>query len=90
MDMRSYPLPKVRGCDRGHQAAMAQEWLREATPCPRSRAAAEMNYPMCKVRAVAALFWNSPKEITHAQGKRNPSKMVGVVRGNPRANTLKP
>ena len=26
----------------------------------------------------------------HAQGKRNPSKMVGVARGHQRANTLKP
>ena len=28
--------------------------------------------------------------IPHAQGKRNPSKMVGVPRGHQRANTLKP
>ena len=28
-------------------------------------------------------------EISHAQGKRNPSKMVGVARGHQRANTLK-
>ena len=26
----------------------------------------------------------------HAQGKRNPSKMVGVSRGHQRADTLKP
>ena len=26
----------------------------------------------------------------HTQGKRNPSKMVGVARGNQRADTLKP
>ena len=30
------------------------------------------------------------KEIPHLQGKRNPSKMVGVVRGHQRADTLKP
>ena len=28
--------------------------------------------------------------IPHAQGKRNPSKMIGVARGHQRANTLKP
>ena len=28
--------------------------------------------------------------IPHAQGKGNPSKMVGVARGHQRANTLKP
>ena len=30
------------------------------------------------------------EEIPHAQGKRNPSKMVGVARGHQRADTLKP
>ena len=28
--------------------------------------------------------------ITHVQGERNPSKMVGVARGHQRADTLKP
>ena len=36
------------------------------------------------------LCWSSSEEITHAQGKRNPSKMVGVARGHQRADTLKP
>ena len=36
------------------------------------------------------LCWNSHEEISHAQGKRNPSKMVGVARGHQRADTLKP
>ena len=36
------------------------------------------------------LCWSSHEEIPHAQGKRNPSKTVGVVRGHQRANTLKP
>ena len=39
---------------------------------------------------MAALCWNSREEIPHAQGKRNPSKMVGVARGHQRENTLKP
>ena len=30
------------------------------------------------------------KEIPLVQGKRNPSKMVGVARGHQRADTLKP
>ena len=38
---------------------------------------------------MAALCWSSREEIPHAQGKRNPSKTVGVARGYQRANTLK-
>ena len=38
---------------------------------------------------MAALCWSSHEEIPHAQGKRNPSKMVGVARGHQRADTLK-
>ena len=34
--------------------------------------------------------WSSREEIAHTQGKRNPSKMVGVARGHQRADTLKP
>ena len=40
--------------------------------------------------AAAALCWSSREEITHAQGKRNASKKVGVARGQQRADTLKP
>ena len=36
------------------------------------------------------LCWSSREEIPHAQGKRNPSKTVGVARRHQRANTLKP
>ena len=36
------------------------------------------------------LCWSSHEEISHGQGKRNPSKMVGVARGHQRADTLKP
>ena len=39
---------------------------------------------------MTAICWSSREEIPHAQGKRNPSKMVGVARGHQRANTLKP
>ena len=41
-------------------------------------------------RAVAVLCWSSRENIPHAQGKRNPSKTVGVARGQQRADTLKP
>ena len=36
------------------------------------------------------LCWSSCEEKLHAQGKRNPSKMIGVARGHRRAGTLKP
>ena len=36
------------------------------------------------------LCWSSHDEIPHVQGKRNPSKMVGVAGGHQRADTLKP
>ena len=39
---------------------------------------------------MAALCWSSREEIPHTQGKRNPSKMVGVARGHQRSDTLKP
>ena len=45
------------------------------SPCPREG-------------VVAALCWSSHEETPHVQGKRNPSKMVGVVRGHQRADTL--
>ena len=42
------------------------------------------------VQGKAVLCWSSREEIPHTQGKRNPSKMVGVARGHRRADTLKP
>ena len=36
------------------------------------------------------LCWSSREEIPHAQGNRNPSKMVGAARGHQRADILKP
>ena len=39
---------------------------------------------------MAVLCWSSREEIHNAQGKRNPSKMVGVARRHQRADTLKP
>ena len=37
-----------------------------------------------------AFCLSSHEEIPHVKGKRNPSKTVGVVRGQQRADTLKP
>ena len=45
---------------------------------------AERSYSTFKVRR------SGGEEIPIVQGKRNPSKMVGVVRGHQRADTLKP
>ena len=39
---------------------------------------------------MAAFCWSSREEVPQAQGKRNPSKMVGAARGHQRAKTLKP
>ena len=41
-------------------------------------------------REVETLYDIPCEEIPHAQGKRNPSKMVGVARGHQRADTLTP
>ena len=38
---------------------------------------------------MATLCCSSREEIPHTQGKRNPSKTVGVARGHQRADTLK-
>ena len=57
------PTPKVRGGNREHQAAMAQEWPREATPLPRSGVVAERSYPMPEVRG------GGRKELPHAGGQ---------------------
>ena len=49
-----------------------------------------MDTPHPRKGAAAALCWSSCEEILHTQGKRNPSKMIGVARGHQRADTLKP
>ena len=58
-------------------AAMAQEGPKGATPRWRSGAAAERSNQTSK-GAVASLCWISRKVIPHVQGKKNPSKTVGV------------
>ena len=47
-------------------------------------------YPSSKVRSSGCALLESCEEIPHAQGKRNPNKMVDVARGHQRADTLKP
>ena len=64
--------------------------LRGATPRSRSGGVVVMSYPSSKVRSAASLCWSSREEILHVQGKRNPSKMVGVASGHQRADTPKP
>ena len=41
-----------------------------------------------KVRSSGWLCWSSREEISHIQGKRNLSKMVGVARGHQRVDAL--
>ena len=60
-----------------------KEQAREATPHPRSGVAAKRSYPTSKFRTCR-------EKIPHVQGKRNPSKTVGIVRGHQRADRLKP
>ena len=46
-------------------------------------------YPSSKVRSSGCALLEQLEEIPHAQGKRNPSKMVGAARRHQRAETLK-
>ena len=76
--------------------------LHTTTPHPRSGAAAERSNPTSKERwlhgcrraersySMFKVRRGSSEEIPLVQGKRNPSKMVGVVKGHQRADTLKP
>ena len=84
MAERSYPTSEGHG-----------QQLRGASPHPRSgavaesarlhgRRKAERNYSTFKVRR------GSGEDIPLVQGKRNPSKMVGVAEGHQRTDTLKP
>ena len=44
---------------------------------------------MSKVRNSSCALLEQPEEIPHVQGKRNPSKTIGVAKGHQRADTLK-
>ena len=65
----------------GVAAVLAQE---------RPRGAVRPRTPHSRSGAVAVLCWSIREEIPHVQGKRNPSKTVGVAGGHQRADTLKP
>ena len=63
---------------------------RGATPRSRSGGVVVRTYPSFKVRSNSCALLDRREEIPHVQGKRKPSKMVGVARGHQRADTLKP
>ena len=65
-------------------------WPRGATSCSRSGQVVVRRYPSSKVRSSGCPLLEQPWRVPHIQGKRNPSKMVSVVRGHQRADTLKP
>ena len=74
---------------------------REANTCPRSGEGAKRSNPMSKEQQLhghrrakksyskSKVRRGGPEEITLVQGKRNPSKAVGVVRRHQRAHILK-
>ena len=73
---RSYPTPEARGSGR--------EELPHVQGVVAARAQEGLRrYSTFKVRR------GRGEEILLVQGKRNPSKMVGVARGHQRADTLK-
>ena len=98
------PLAKVRGGGREElpQARGQGQWLRGATIHPRAGEAAERSYPTSKEQwqhgcrraersySTFKIRRGGREEKPHVQGKRNPSKTVGVARGHQRADTLKP
>ena len=67
-------------------AAQAQEGLDELLNVQVRRFDGE-EIPLLQSKA---LCWSIREEIPHVQGKRNPTKMVGVARGHQRTDTLKP
>ena len=71
-------------------AAQAQEGLKELSHVEGQEGWWSGDTPHPREGAVAVICWSSRKEIPHAQGKRNPRKMVGIVRGHQGADTLKP
>ena len=66
-------MAEVRGGGREHQAALAQERPRGATPHPRSGTTAERSYPTFKVRR------GGSEEIPLVQGKEQWLRFAGVA-----------
>ena len=67
----------MSSADRGDVYMSKEQWLH-------GHGRAERSYSTFKVRR------GGREEIPLVQGKRNPSKTVGVARGHQRADTLKP
>ena len=61
--------------------------LRGATPSSRSELE---EIPIIQGKKQWLCFARAAMKKYHVQGKRNPSKMVGVARGHQMAGTLKP
>ena len=68
----------------------AEAWWKGTTPRPNQGQQPRGATLLPRQGAVALLCWSSCEEIPHIQGKRNPSKMVGIERGLQRAHRLKP
>ena len=103
---KSYPTSEVRGGSREEiphtPSPRPVAAGRRSYPTPEARGGSREDQPHIQV-AVAARAQEGLEELSHVegqeghgeeipllQGKRNPSKMVGVARGHQRANTLKP
>ena len=83
---RSYPTPEVRAvAERSEvRAAAERSYPRSKEQQLRGCTRAKRSYSTFKVRR------GGREEIPLVQGKRNPSKTIGVARGPQRADTLKP
>ena len=104
MARRSHPASKVRGGSREEppQAQGQGQWPGRATPRPEPRVVARRSNPtseerwLCRHRRAERSYCmfkvmrGSHEEIPLFQGKRNPSKTVGVARGHQKADILKP
>ena len=81
---RSHPISKeqwLRGCrraKRSYSTFKVRKGGREEIPLIQGE------------EQWAALCWSSHEDIPQVQGRRNPSKMVGIARGHQRADTVKP
>ena len=97
MLQRTNPTPEARGGSREDQphvqgavGCAGSGGPSGTIPRWRSGRVVVRRYPSSKVRSSGCALLDSCEEIPHIQGKRNPSKMVGVARGIHRADTLKP
>ena len=82
---RSYPSPEVRGGGREEQPTFKERWLR-------GRRRAERSYPtfrrgdLVQGKKQWLRFAGAAVKKPQVQGKRNPSKAVGLARGHQRAD----